>query len=94
MADGLEVGADKILFEDDNISVVTPRFDTQSGKAEVLLNHKREPGGEYYIWVYFKSGDSTRMDYNAANPNNPRPWVINSSHRNDTITRVEVKKIR
>jgi hypothetical protein len=94
MADGLEIGPDKILFQDDYITVRIARFDPQSGRGEVLVDHKREPSGDYYIWVHFKSGDSTRMDYNGANPNNPRPWVINSSHRNDTITKVEAKKIR
>jgi len=94
MADGLEIGPGKILFQDDYITVSILRFDPESGRAEVLVDHKREPSGEYYIWVHFKSGDSTRMDYNSANPNNPRPWVINSSHRNDTIAKVEAKKIR
>ena len=94
MEDGLEIGPDKILFQDDDITVRIPRFDAQSGRAEVLVDHKREPSGDYYIWVHFKSGDSTRMDYNGANPNNPRPWVLNSSHRNDHITRVEAKNIR
>ncbi len=94
MSDGLEIGPDKILFQDDYITVRIARFDPQSGFGEVLVDQKREPSGDYYIWVHFKSGDSTRMDYNGANPNNPRPWVINSSHRNDTITKVEAKKIR
>lgn len=94
MADGLEIGPNKILFQDDYITVRIPHFDSQSGQVEVLVDHKQEPSGDYYIWVHFKSGDSSRMDYNGANPNNPRPWVVNSSHRNDTITRVEAKKIR
>jgi hypothetical protein len=94
MADGLEIGPDKILFQDDYITVRIARFDPQSGCGEVLVDHKGEPSGDYYIWVHFESCDSTRMDYNGANPNNPRPWVINSSHRNDTITKVEAKKIR
>lgn len=94
MADGLEIGPNNILFQDDYIVVIIPRFDPHSGLAEVLVDHKREPSGDYYIWVHFQSGDSTRLDYNGANPNNPRPWTINSSHRNDRIAKVEVKKIR
>jgi hypothetical protein len=94
MAEALEIGPDKVLFQDDFITVTIPHFDTKSGRTEVLVEHKRTPAGDYYIWVHFKSGDSSRMDYNSANPNNPRPWIINSSHRNDTITALEAKKIR
>jgi hypothetical protein len=94
MADGLKIGPEKILFQDDYIGVRILRFDPRSGRAEVLVDHKREPSGDYYIWVHFESGDSTRLDYKGANPNNPRPWIINSSHQNDTITKVEAKKIR
>lgn len=94
MGDGEEIGPNRILYQDDYITVRIPRFDSVSGVGEVLVDHKREPSGDYYIWVHFRSGDSTRLDYSGANPNNPRPWIINSSHVNDRITRVEAKKIR
>lgn len=94
MADAIEIGPDIVLFEDDFIVVTIPRFDARSGVAEVLVDHKRQSPGDYYIWVQFRSGDSTRMDYVGGNPNNPRPWIVNSLHRDDAITGVDVKKIR
>lgn len=93
MPDELEIGSGKVLFQDGFIVITIPSFDSHSGVGQVLIEHKQEPVGNYYIWVYFKSGDSTRLDYNGANPNNPKPWIVNSSHRNDTILRVEAKKI-
>lgn len=94
MSDELEIGPEKIWFEDDFITVRIPSFDARSGQGEVTVDHKREPSGDYYIWVHFKSGDSIRMDYNGANPNNPKPWPIQCPHKNDKITSVEAKKIR
>jgi hypothetical protein len=50
MADGLEIGPDKILFQDDYITVRIARFDTQSGQAEVLVDHQAgAPWGSLHL---------------------------------------------
>jgi hypothetical protein len=94
MRDSIVIDPKKVLFEDDFIAVRIVAFDPKSGLGNVSIQKKLPQVGFYYITVSYASGDSNRLDYNGENPNNPDPWDINSSHRNDAITKLEAKKAR
>jgi hypothetical protein len=94
MSDGIAIGPNIIQFEDDFIAVRIPSFTPTTGQVQVLFEKKSARVGFYYVTVSFLSGDSSRMDYDGENPNNPEIWEINSSHRHDTIVKLEATKVR
>jgi hypothetical protein len=91
---GIAIGPNEKQFEDAFIVVRVLSFLPATGEVEVYFEKKVEKVGFYYVTVHFASGDSSRMDYDGENPNNPEVWQINSSHRNDSIIRVDGVKVR
>jgi hypothetical protein len=94
MANGIEIGPNIIQFEDDSIEVRVLSFNPDNGLGDIHVQKKTARVGFYYITVHFRSGDSTRLDYDGGNPQIPVGWEIRTSHRNDTIERVDVIKVR
>jgi hypothetical protein len=94
MTDGIEIGPNVIQFEDESIAVRILDFNPENGHADVHVQKKAARIGFYYITVQFLSGDSTRLDYDGANPNIPISWDVRTSHPNDVIGEVQVRKVR
>lgn len=94
MSNGIEIGPNHVHFEDDFIAVRIIGFDPEKGRANVLIERKRKESYFYYVVVKFRSGDSTRIDYDGDNPNIPADYVVRTSHRGDAIASVEAIKVR
>jgi len=60
----------------------------------LTVDEKHEKVGSYYIWVNFESGDSTRIDYDGGNPQREHYLTVRTTHRNDKIKEIVVKRIR
>jgi hypothetical protein len=83
-----------VAFEDDHIEVELLYFAPHSGTAQVLVREKHDRVGFYYIWVNFTSGDSTRIDYDGGNPSRVQALEIHTTHRDDSIKEIVVKRVR
>ena len=81
-------------LEDDHITVELLDFNSHTGAAQVIVREKHERVGFYYLWVNFNSGDSTRIDYDGGNPNRQRALTINTTHQDDSIKEIIVKRVR
>ena len=69
-------------------------FNPSTGMAELLVEEKQPQIGFYYIIVTFESKNSTRIDYDGANPNRPNSYTVNTFQRGDVIKSIEAKKVR
>jgi hypothetical protein len=83
-------------FSDEHISVRILEFDPATGKATIDIEEKAGDGnvGFYYIWVRFASNDSTRIDYDGGNPRRVKRQLVSTTHRNDSISGIEAKRVR
>lgn len=84
----------KTLCEDSNIAVQLLEFDPLRGVATIKIDEKVPKVGFYYIFIYFESGNNHRIDYDGANPNCKVAYQITTNKRNDTIQKVEAKRVR
>jgi hypothetical protein len=82
------------VFEDEHILLRLMSFDPSSGLCRLAVDEKHSKVGLYYIFVRFGSGDETRIDYDGGNPMRDTRPIANSSHRNDTVTSVNAKRVR
>ena len=94
MSGAIEIGPNVIQFEDEFILVRILSFTPGTGMAVLLVEEKQTRIGFYYIFVHFKSGDNTRIDYDGANPNRPTSFTVQTSSRDDVIASIEAKKAR
>jgi hypothetical protein len=94
MGDGIRIGPNVIQAEDAYIAVRILSFNPDTGMAELLIDEKVVPIGFYYVFVNFRSGNSTRIDYDGANPNRPNSYTVHTIERGDAIVKVEAKKVR
>ena len=94
MSGAIEIGPNVIQFEDEFILVRILSFTPGTGMAVLLVEEKQTRIGFYYIFVHFKSGDNTRIDYDGANPNRPTSFTVQTSRRDDVIASIEAKKVR
>lgn len=94
MDNEIQVGPNTIQFEDDFIEVRVLSFNPDNGHADIHVQKKTAQVGFYYITVQFRSGDSTRLDYDGGNPSIPVEWDVITSHRNDAIGSIGVIKVR
>jgi hypothetical protein len=91
---GLKTGPEHVHFEDDFIKVWVRSFNPKNGLVELIVEKKQSQVGSYYITLSFESGDSALLSYNGESPSNPRAWTPNSSHKNDTLIKLEATKHR
>jgi hypothetical protein len=81
-------------WSDDHIHVRVVEFRAPAGEADIAITEKHERVGFYYITVSFVSNDTTRIDYDGANPNrNVRP-VATTNHRNDEVKEIKAVRVR
>jgi hypothetical protein len=81
-------------WSDDHIDARVVEFRARTGEADIAITEKHERVGFYYITVSFVSNDTTRIDYDGANPNrNVRP-VVTTSHRNDEVRAISAVRVR
>jgi hypothetical protein len=94
MSEGKAIYQQQMQFADSHIVVRFIGFDPSSGTARLAVDENHPNVGFYYIWVYFGSGDSTRIDYDGGNHNRDNRPIIRTNHKNDTVTKLEVKRVR
>src|SRR5258708_6235856 len=83
-----------LAFEDEHITIELLDFNSHTGVVQVIVREKHERVGFYYIWVNFKSGDSSQIDYDGGNPNREQALTIRTTHRDDNIKEMIVKRVR
>jgi len=94
MGDGQSIYLSQMQFSDPHIVVRFITFDPSAGTARIGIDENHPNVGFYYIWVHFGSGDNTRIDYDGANPNRDNRPIVKTSHKNDTVAKLEVKRVR
>jgi hypothetical protein len=85
------------MFSDEHITVGVLEFDPKTGKAIIGIEENKaddENVGFYFIWVKFASNDSTRIDYDGGNPHRVKRPPVSTSHRDDSISGIEAKRVR
>ena len=93
-ADGQEIYRHQMQFADNHIVVRLISFDPSTGAARLAVDENDNNVGFYYISVHFGSGDSTRIDYDGGNPRRDNRPIAQSTHKNDTLKKIEVKRVR
>lgn len=91
---GKAIYAAQAQFADSHIVLRLIGFDPSTGVAKLAVDENQNNVGFYYIFVYFGSGDNTRIDYDGGNPRRDNRPTAQSSHKNDTLAKIEVKRIR
>jgi hypothetical protein len=81
-------------FQDEYMDVELLNFEPYAGVAQLVVHEKHGKMGFYYIWVNFESGDSTRIDYDGGNPQRQQLLTVRTTHRNDIIKEIVVKRVR
>jgi hypothetical protein len=81
-------------FADDHISVELFDFVPSTGIVQIRVDENHGNVGFYYIWVNFESGDSTRIDYDGANPQREQYNTVRTNHENDKIKEILVERVR
>jgi hypothetical protein len=94
MNGGINPHPNVILFQDDHLDVTLQDFNAHTGVATVIVRGKHPKVGFYYIWVRFLSGDETRVDFDGNNPNQDWALTIRTTHRDDIVKEIEVKRVR
>ena len=94
MSEGDAILAHQTQFADSHIAIRLLGFDPSTRTVRLAVDEKHGNVGFYYIWVYFGSGDSTRIDYDGGNPNRDNRPSATSDHKNDVLVRIEAKRVR
>jgi hypothetical protein len=82
------------VFEDDRITVELFSFQSYDRVAQFTVREKHANVGYYHIWVYFESGDRTQTEYDGGNPQREQILTVRTTHRNDKIKEIVVKRVR
>lgn len=90
---GNEIYANQAHFTDSHIVVRLLGFDSSNGIARLAVDENHDKVGFYYITVNFGSGDSTRIAYDGGNPYRDGRPTVGTSHRNDVLTGIAVKRV-
>lgn len=94
VSEGEAILAHQTQFADSHIAVRLLGFDPSTRIARLAVDEKHGNVGFYHIWVFFGSGDSTRIDYDGGNPNRDNHPFATSNHKNDVLVRIEAKRVR
>jgi hypothetical protein len=94
MGEGRSIYLHQMQFADQHIVVRFIGFDPSSGTARLAIDENHPNVGFYYIWVHFGSGNSHRTDYDGGNPKRDNRPIAITTQRNDTVTRLEIKRVR
>lgn len=85
---------ENLKWSDEHIDVRLVEFRVRTGEADIAITEKHERVGFYYITVSFASNDSTRIDYDGANPQrNVRP-TVRTTHHDDTVKEIKAVRVR
>lgn len=94
MGDGQSIYLSQMQFSDPHIVLRFLGFDPSAGTARIAIDENHANVGFYYIWVYFGSGNNTRIDYDGGNPSRDNRPIVRTGQANDTVARLEVKRVR